>query len=98
MKNKTQAVLTTIFVTIFLITPSIVYAVPGDLDPTFSVDGRLTDGEGRSSDVAIQPDGRIVVTNGLIIARYIIWRRHGKSLCQPWFRGRGIHCRLRRQP
>ncbi len=50
--------------------PIAAYAGPGDLDPTFSGDGLLTDGEGRASDVAIQPDGKIVVVTGLVIARY----------------------------
>ncbi len=51
------------------------YAAPGDLDPTFSGDGKLTDWSGYAYCVVIQPDGKIVVVgnldfNGLAIARY----------------------------
>ncbi|HSU25879.1 MAG TPA: delta-60 repeat domain-containing protein, partial [Pyrinomonadaceae bacterium] len=35
--------------------------MPGDLDPTFSGDGKLADWSGGASKVAIQPDGKIVV-------------------------------------
>lgn len=51
-------------------------AAPGDLDPTFSGDGKLTDGVGRANRVVIQPDGKIVVVgadhnnNGFAVARY----------------------------
>lgn len=50
----------------------VINAAPGDLDPTFSGDGRLIDGPGRGNGVAIQPDGKIVVTigQGFMIARY----------------------------
>jgi uncharacterized delta-60 repeat protein len=35
-------------------------AAPGDLDPTFSGDGKLTDWSGWAYEIAIQPDGKIV--------------------------------------
>ena len=36
-------------------------AAPGDLDPTFGNGGKRTDWAGYASEVAIQPDGKIVV-------------------------------------
>ena len=46
------------------IVPSTIGQQPGDLDPTFGVDGKLTDWTGPARGVAIQPDGRIVVVGG----------------------------------
>ena len=49
---------------------------PGDLDPTFSGDGKMTDWTGRAKAVAIQPDGKIVVAgstnmdSSFALARY----------------------------
>lgn len=46
---------------------------PGDLDTTFGNGGKLTDWSGSATDVAIQPDGKIVAVgaNGwFAIARY----------------------------
>src|SRR5688572_9958370 len=51
-------------------------AAPGDLDPSIGNGGKLTDWSGAATDVAIQPDGKIVVVgngsggSGLKIARY----------------------------
>ena len=51
-------------------------AAPGDLDLTFSGDGRLTDWVGVARAVAIQPDGMIVVAGtepgggSFAVARY----------------------------
>lgn len=51
--------------------PSTSYAAPGDLDPTFSGDGKFTDGVGYPTKVAIQPDGKILVLIfGTGLARY----------------------------
>ena len=48
------------------------HAAPGDLDPTFSGDGKLTDWSGYATGVVIQPDGKIVVAFGpnFSVARY----------------------------
>jgi uncharacterized delta-60 repeat protein len=51
-------------------------AAPGELDRTFSGDGKLTDWVGAASGVAIQPDGKIVVVgtdasnSAFAVARY----------------------------
>src|SRR5437588_4898228 len=49
-------------------------AAPGDLDPTFGIGGKLTDGAAFAHDVAIQSDGKIVVVGGyladFVVARY----------------------------
>jgi uncharacterized delta-60 repeat protein len=47
------------------------FNAPGDLDPTFSGDGKLTpDGAGAAGGVAIQPDGKIVVAGSSAVAPY----------------------------
>jgi len=43
------------------------YAADGDLDPTFSGDGKQTSDAGGASDVAVQPDGKIVAVGAGII-------------------------------
>ena len=51
-------------------------AAPGDLDPTFSGDGKLIDGvllahsENAANGVAVQADGKIVVAGVRSLARY----------------------------
>jgi uncharacterized delta-60 repeat protein len=46
-------------------------AAPGDLDPTFGNGGKvITPGIGGISDIAIQPDGKIVAVGGARIVRY----------------------------
>ena len=45
-------------------------AAPGDLDPTFSGDGKLTD-SGSARTIAIQPDGKIVAAGPRILFRYL---------------------------
>ena len=52
-------------------------AAPGDLDPTFSGDGKVVDWSGQARGVAIQPDGKIVVVGNstygpfdVAVARY----------------------------
>jgi uncharacterized delta-60 repeat protein len=50
---------------IFLVNATAAWAAPGDLDPTFDQDGKVftdfTARRDRSVDIAIQPDGKIVV-------------------------------------
>ena len=62
---------------LFLALSALVSAAPGDLDPTFSGDGKLTDWAGYAHGVAIQPDGKIVMVglaaandNSFSVARY----------------------------
>jgi len=67
---------TTIFLVLLIpiLTAATVTSVsaPGDLDLTFSGDGKLTDWEGYATGVVIQPDGKIVVAFGpdFSVARY----------------------------
>jgi len=52
------------------------FAAPGDLDPTFSGDGKLADWMGAARAVVLQPDGKIVVVgsdqsnSSFAVARY----------------------------
>src|SRR5215207_3328128 len=59
-------------IALIIFAASITKAAPGDLDPTFSGDGKLTDWEGYATGVVIQPDGKIVVAFGpnFSLARY----------------------------
>ncbi|MGB7068767.1 MAG: choice-of-anchor Q domain-containing protein [Pyrinomonadaceae bacterium] len=62
MKRQITLTLLPIGLVIFFLTfGHITTAAPGDLDPTFSGDGKLTDWSGGAGGVAIQPDGKIVV-------------------------------------
>ncbi len=76
MFNKTNYILTWILAAVCLSTTITISAAPGDLDPTFSGDGKLTDWEGSARAVAIQPDGKIVVVgtdasnSSFAVARY----------------------------
>ncbi len=72
MKNKTKGKDTSCNITAFALAaalfffsmPSTSFAAPGELDLTFSGDGKLTDRVGSAYGVAIQPDGKIVVVGG----------------------------------
>jgi uncharacterized delta-60 repeat protein len=84
MKNHTtRALLQSSLLTLFTVAslfslPVLTPTAPGDLDPTFSDDGKLTDFLSRGNDwaraVAIQPDGKIVVAGSSLddfaVARY----------------------------
>ena len=60
------------FLALILFGATNIKAAPGDLDPTFSGDGKLTDWAGYATGVVIQPDGKIVVAFGpdFSVARY----------------------------
>src|SRR5215213_5654388 len=69
---KSELTIKTIYVLLFVLFffLPVVYSAPGDLDPTFSQDGKLLD-KFRGSvykdsvkGIVIQPDGKIVVTGG----------------------------------
>jgi len=65
-RNTSKLAILLIAIFVLLLFPiTHAYAAPGDLDLTFSGDGKLTDGLSRGDDaargVAIQPDGKIVV-------------------------------------
>jgi uncharacterized delta-60 repeat protein len=82
MKRQITLTLLPIGLVIFCLTfGHITLAAPGDLDPTFSRDGKLTNGAGRARGVAIQPDGKMLVAgdnyitppgwySDFVIARY----------------------------
>ena len=61
---------------LFLALPILTFSAPGDPDPTFSGDGKLTDWAGAARGVALQPDGKIVVvgsdasSSAFAVARY----------------------------
>ncbi len=66
---------------LFLALPVLSFAAPGDLDPTFSGDGKLTDYiPGTDSNgfvaTAVQPDGKIVAVGGVSNSRYIYIARY----------------------
>ncbi len=75
MKTRTFSKLPTFVLSILaliLLGAANIKAGPGDLDPTLSGDGRLTDWAGYATGVVIQPDGKIVVAfgPGFSVARY----------------------------
>jgi uncharacterized delta-60 repeat protein len=67
-------------------------AAPGDLDPSFGGDGRVTTnfspGVDEGNDVAIQPDGKIVVT-GAAAGRFAVARYETNGSLDDSFSGNG---------
>jgi uncharacterized delta-60 repeat protein len=80
-----------------LFAPTVAIAAPGDLDPSFGRDGRVTTGfAGRTSwanAVAIQADGRIVTVGGAVggglDSRFVLARYTRKGRLDPSFGGDG---------
>ncbi|MEV6331143.1 calcium-binding protein [Streptomyces sp. NPDC051909] len=75
-----------------LLLPGAALAAPGDLDPSFGADGRVTTpvtGYAEGHDLAQQPDGKLVVAGageaGFVLARY-----DGDGALDPTFAGDGI--------
>jgi uncharacterized delta-60 repeat protein len=71
LKNRVTTALVVSVMTGSFAVLSEVNAAPGDLDPTFGIGGKvITTGIGGISDIAIQPDGKIVAVSGARIVRY----------------------------
>ncbi|MEU0401486.1 calcium-binding protein [Streptomyces sp. NPDC006197] len=67
--------------------PAVALAAPGDLDPTFDTDGKVTTDFGGSDiafAVAVQPDGKIV-TAGRSGATFVLSRYNGDGSLDPTF-------------
>ncbi|MFC9388492.1 calcium-binding protein [Streptomyces venezuelae] len=75
-----------------LAVPGTALAAPGDLDPTFGPDGRVTTpitGYAEGHDIARQPDGKLVVV-GVSEAGFALARYDANGSLDPGFGGDGI--------
>lgn len=61
-------------ISLFFALSASISAAPGDLDPTFGIGGKLIDGAGHASDVAVQSDGKIVVVGSGPLADFVVAR------------------------
>jgi uncharacterized delta-60 repeat protein len=73
----------------FSISVSKAQAGPGDLDPTFGVDGRVISPNLGADSVAIQPDGKIVTAGSLGYGSIVVARFTPDGALDPTFDGDG---------
>ncbi|WP_405821563.1 calcium-binding protein [Streptomyces sp. NBC_01390] len=77
--------------------PGTAIAAPGDLDPTFSGDGKVLTGfadDDQARDVAVQPDGKIVSVGAsadysVLESRFALTRHNPDGTLDPGFGGQG---------